>query len=216
MTLEHELNDRRARVPELHTAILGTGYDPLSIMRYRHTKDIVLDHTQRHRLNMKNRRNRTLCPRKFIVHAADALSPSFLTTELLLGRSTGRRPVRGSRFGAFANNLPTSQYLSVLSRLPLTIPSPSGVNATLYTLSLCPLRRSISWPVATSHMRTVLSREPAATRRPSGEIATLVTPESAVSVSRSARSLLLPSCISQMRVVRSPEPDIIKRPSREK
>ena len=97
-------------------------------------------------------RIRTLWPVKFIVHA---LLPSRLPTSFF--------PFNGSRFGPpgefgrppgpFASR-ETSQYLSVLSKLPLTSPRASGVNATLYTLSLCPRSLSNNSPVRASQIRT--------------------------------------------------------------
>jgi hypothetical protein len=53
---------------------------------------------------------------------------------------------------------------------------PSGLNATLFTQSVCPLRERASWPVAASHTFTVLSQLPLTMRLPSGLNATLVTP----------------------------------------
>ena len=55
--------------------------------------------------------------------------------------------------GPFARR-ETSQYFSVLSKLPLTNPRASGVNATLYTLSLCPRSLSNNSPVRASQIRT--------------------------------------------------------------
>ena len=52
---------------------------------------------------------------------------------------------------------------------------PSGLNATLLTQPVCPLRVRISWPVAASHTFTVLSQLPVAMRLPSGLNATLLT-----------------------------------------
>ena len=70
----------------------------------------------------------------------------------------------------------TSQYFTDLSRLPLTRPLPSNVNATLYMLSLWPCSCSSRAPVATSHIRTMASKLPAATRAAFGEIVTDETP----------------------------------------
>ena len=112
----------------------------------------------------------------------------------------------------------TSQYFKDLSRLPLTRPFPSGVNATLYTLSLWPRSRSSRVPDATSHIRTMLSKLPAATNVASGEIVTEVTPASLLRESASLMVRILQdlSYISQIRVVLSPEPETMRRPSREK
>ena len=52
---------------------------------------------------------------------------------------------------------------------------PSGLNATLVTMSVCPLRERTSWPVAASHTFTVLSSLPLTMRLPSALNATLVT-----------------------------------------
>ena len=70
----------------------------------------------------------------------------------------------------------TSQYFTDLSRLPLTRPFPSDMNATLYMPSLWPCSRSSKRPDATSHIRTILSKLPAATRVASGEMVTDETP----------------------------------------
>ena len=52
---------------------------------------------------------------------------------------------------------------------------PSGLNATLVTPPVCPLRVRVSWPVAASHTFTVLSPLAEASRWPSGLNATLLT-----------------------------------------
>ena len=53
---------------------------------------------------------------------------------------------------------------------------PSGLNATLDTVSVWPVSGSpTGWPVAASHSRTVLSELPEAMRVPSGLNATLDT-----------------------------------------
>ena len=52
---------------------------------------------------------------------------------------------------------------------------PSGLNATLVTVSVCPLRERISWPLSASHTFTVLSWLPLTMRLPSGLNATLMT-----------------------------------------
>ena len=53
---------------------------------------------------------------------------------------------------------------------------PSGLNATLVTVSVWPVSGwPMGWPVAASHSRTVLSPLPEAIRVPSGLNATLVT-----------------------------------------
>ena len=53
---------------------------------------------------------------------------------------------------------------------------PSGLNATLDTVSVWPVSGwPIGWPVSASHSRTVLSQLPEAMRLPSGLNATLVT-----------------------------------------
>ena len=52
---------------------------------------------------------------------------------------------------------------------------PSGLNATLLTAPVCPLRVRVSWPVAASQTFTVWSSLPEARRLPSGLNATLVT-----------------------------------------
>ena len=53
---------------------------------------------------------------------------------------------------------------------------PSGLNATLDTVSVWPVSGCpIGWPVSASHTRTVLSSLPETMRLPSGLNATLVT-----------------------------------------
>ena len=52
---------------------------------------------------------------------------------------------------------------------------PSGLNATLVTAPVCPLRVRASWPVAASHTFTVPSSLAEARRLPSGLNATLMT-----------------------------------------
>ena len=53
---------------------------------------------------------------------------------------------------------------------------PSGLNATLYTVSVWPVSGwPMGFPVSASHSRTVLSALPEAMRRPSGLTATLST-----------------------------------------
>lgn len=169
-----------------------------------------------------------MCPMKFIVHSLP-LPPfsSFFTTAPDAPGPLG--PPFGARDPSFFPlTLPfadpdpfsplTSQYFNVLSKLPLTRPFPSGVNATLYTLSRWPRNRSTSCPLLTSHIRTTVSSEPAATHRPSGEMATLVTP---ASLFRESGSLMVstfggPPCMSHIRAVLSPEPETMRRPSCEK
>ena len=69
-----------------------------------------------------------------------------------------------------------SHTFTVWSSLPVTMRLPSGLNATLMTPSVCPLRESSSWPVSASHTFTVLSQLPVTMRLPSGLNATLLTP----------------------------------------
>jgi hypothetical protein len=45
VALEHELDDCRARITELHSTVLRTGYDPPTVVRHYNIKDVVLDHT---------------------------------------------------------------------------------------------------------------------------------------------------------------------------
>ena len=70
--------------------------------------------------------------------------------------------------------LSASHTFAVLSRLPVRMRRPSGLNATLVTQSVCPLRAKSSWPLAASHTFAVLSWLPVRMRRPSGLNATLV------------------------------------------
>jgi hypothetical protein len=120
----------------------------------------------------------TLWPQKSIVHG---------TTDLSLELDGPDKVGVGVAFSGLLLTLPaastlTSQYFTDLSRLPLTRPFPSDVNATLYMLSLWPCSRSSRVPVAMSHIRTMASKLPAATRVPLGEIATDITPESSLSL----------------------------------
>ena len=52
--------------------------------------------------------------------------------------------------------------------LPLTTWDPSAVNATLYTVSSCPARVAISFPVAASQTRAVWSSDAVTMRVPLG------------------------------------------------
>ena len=155
----------------------------------------------------------TLWPRKSIVHGTTDLSLE------LDGPDKGGVGVTfsGLLLALLAASTLTSQYFTNLSRLPLTRPFPSDVNATLYTLSLWPCSRSSRAPVATSHIWTMGSTLPAAIRAPSGEIVTHATPEPLEpSLSLMVSTLLVPSCMSQIRIVLSPEPEMMRRPSLEK
>ena len=119
----------------------------------------------------------TLWPTKSIVHG---------TTELSLEQDGPDKVGVGVALSSLLWALPaasalTSQYFTDLSRLPLTRPFPSDVNATLHMPSLWPCSRSRRAPDATSHIRTVESKLPAATRVASGEIVTDLTPKSWVS-----------------------------------
>ena len=60
-----------------------------------------------------------------------------------------------------------SHTFTVLSQLPLTMRLPSGLNATLLTRLVCPLRVSVSVPLSASHTFTVLSMLPLTMRLPS-------------------------------------------------
>ena len=66
----------------------------------------------------------------------------------------------------------TSQYLAVLSELPLINPLPSGVNSVHHTLPACPCHFATSLCVRESHIQRKLFKLPAATYRPSGLNAT--------------------------------------------
>ena len=69
-----------------------------------------------------------------------------------------------------------SHTRTVLSRLPETMRSPSGLNAALRTASVWPVSGGpTGWPVAASHTRTVLSALPETIRSPSGLNATVFT-----------------------------------------
>ena len=68
-----------------------------------------------------------------------------------------------------------SHTFTVRSSLAEAMRWPSGLNATLLTSPVCPLRVRTSWPVAASHTFTVLSWLAEARRLPSGLNATLLT-----------------------------------------
>ena len=53
--------------------------------------------------------------------------------------------------------LSASHTFTVLSSLPLTMRLPSGLNATLLTQPVCPLRVRVSLPLSASQTFTVLS-----------------------------------------------------------
>ena len=67
----------------------------------------------------------------------------------------------------------------------LAIRFPSGLKAMLMTLSACPFRVKVSWPVDASHTFTVPTHNPLAIRLPSGLKATLMTAMLCLSGSRS-------------------------------
>ena len=71
--------------------------------------------------------------------------------------------------------VPASQTFTVPSSLAEASRLPSGLNATLMTSPVCPLRVRVSCPVPASHTFTVLSSLAEASRLPSGLNATLVT-----------------------------------------
>jgi hypothetical protein len=103
-----------------------------------------------------------------------------------------------------------SQNLSVSSALPLTIRRPSGLKATDWTESSCPVSVSSSWPLAASYTFNVLSLLPLTIRRPSRLKATLFTlPRCPRSVSNS-RPLAASQTLSEC----SLSPPTIRRPSR--
>ena len=114
----------------------------------------------------------TLWPTKSIVHGTTDISLE-LGGPVKVGVGVA---FSGLLLALHAASTLTSQYFTDLSRLPLTRPFPSNVNATLYILSLWPCSRSSRVPVATSQIRTKVSK-PAATRVASGEIVTDQTPE---------------------------------------
>ena len=131
----------------------------------------------------------------------------------------------------------TSQSLADASREAVATASESGVNATEYTVPVCPRRTATVWPVAVSQRRTVLSADPLAIRKPSGENATAQTfascPRSTISLlalPRSSRvplapvgsvvppaALFFPCALSReyIRTVASAEPVASLRPSAE-
>lgn len=98
-----------------------------------------------------------------------------------------------------------------LSSLPEARMVPSGLNAIVYTASVCPRRGSPSAPpVATSQRRTVRSSLTDAMSWPSGLKA---TPRTARVWPRSGGTANLPVSKSQIRTVPSPFPDAIRLPA---
>src|SRR5262249_48778657 len=98
----------------------------------------------------------------------------------------GVTPLTGFRFGLTHSrtNAPsaTFQIFTVLSQLPVASRVPSGLNATVNTLSRCPLSASFSLyglisrtsvPAFGSQLFTVWSRLPDASSLPSGLHATV-------------------------------------------
>ena len=167
-------------IPKVDKAIFGTRDDPLRISRQRNGEHIILKKKNYRTKQVKttNTTRLTLCPAKSIVQGDDdddddgpaPPTPIFPSALPFTPETTAL----------------TSHPFNVLSKLPLTSPLPSGVNATLYTLSLCPRSCSSSCPVTTSQIRTTLSSDPAATYRESGEMATEVMPESRLDPTLSA------------------------------
>ena len=198
----------------MDAAVLGARHYPPIVRWYGNRKNVILWNIQWVRDHFDNNPFCfTLWPTKSIVHGEIAG----------LSMEVDRRDKVGVdlrvAFSALllapseARTL-TSQYFKDLSRLPLTRPFPSGVNATLYTLSLWPRSRSSRVPDATSHIRTMVSKLPAATRVASGEKVTDVTPGSFVSLTVSTLWNLWYK--SQIRIVLPPEPEMMKFPSLEK
>src|SRR4051812_21806507 len=74
----------------------------------------------------------------------------------------------------FSGPVVASQTRAVVSLLPVRTRLPSGLNATLVTLPVCPLRAAFSCPVSASQTRAIVSQLPVSTRLPSGLNATLV------------------------------------------
>src|SRR5947209_1480080 len=105
----------------------------------------------------------------------------------------------------------TSQSRTAVSALPDIICCPSGLNATLFTLSVCPVNGCpICLRVPASHNRRVLSELPDTIHFPSGLNATLVT----VAVGPVSRSpICLPLLASHIRRLLSAPPETIRCPS---
>ena len=142
------MNRRSLCVPELNSAVLRPAHDPLPVVRHSDRQHIVLRQTVRSSPAPSNQ-TRTLCPVKSIVHAL-----RFPTSFFPFSASRFDGPGELGRPPGPLARRETSQYFSVLSKLPLTNPRASGVNATLYTLSLCPRSLSNSSPVRASQIRT--------------------------------------------------------------
>src|SRR5262245_52433365 len=104
-----------------------------------------------------------------------------------------------------------SHTFTVPSSLAEAMRLPSGLNATLSTQPVCPLRVSASNPIRASHTFTVLSSLPDTMRVPSAENATLVTPP----VCPLMVSSSCPVCASHTFTVWSQLPEAIRLPSAE-
>ena len=65
--------------------------------------------------------------------------------------------LEGENFGALVR---VPHLHRLVPTLPLTMRLPSGLNATLVTSAVCPLRASVSVPLSASHTFTVLSQLP--------------------------------------------------------
>jgi hypothetical protein len=105
----------------------------------------------------KCRRTRTLCPKNSTVHThRPSFSPLFSATESVCSTPTSYACLC-TPLCAVLNNGPKFQCISIPSALLLTSPLPSGVNAMLVTLAMCPTRHSTSCPTWTSHRHTMLS-----------------------------------------------------------
>ena len=145
-------------------------------------------------------------PHRLVVAAGD--DPRAVGAERHTAHRVG---VAGDRAGRRVGRWPRPTPAPSCRRLPETIRLPSGLNATLHTVSVWPVSGGpIGWPVAASHTRTVLSKLPETIRCPSGLNATLSTPSvwpvSGVAdrVGRWPRPTPAPSCRRLPETIRSP------------
>ena len=150
MTFQHQLDDPRLCVPELNCAVVRSARHPSAIGRDSDRTYRVLRPTVRYIPGWPIQ-TRTLWPIKSIVHALlSSRVPTSCFPSKVLRSDAPRGFCRPP--GPFARQ-ETAQYFSVLSKLPLTNPCPSGVNATLHTRCVCPRSVSSNSPVRASQTR---------------------------------------------------------------
>jgi len=133
--------ERQVRIGEMHSADPRSGHRGPSSPTPPTYCQVSQRRTERspvkYKMSIRSFRRSfipTLWPTKSIVHG---------TTDLSLELDGSDKVGVGVTFSVLvpAPSTLTSQYFTELSRLPLTRPFPSGVNARLYTLSLWPCSR---------------------------------------------------------------------------